>query len=120
MTQSSNILSQEIAVMADVFSDLGERLLRTARELHKPGTPPPDTLVEELSVCRRDLEGLRDRARQLAESFHVPCPPADNLNSLQSLAALLDDVAEAEIRQSASCDEGATPEPFAAPAESRL
>ncbi|MDR3634464.1 MAG: hypothetical protein P4L84_11715 [Isosphaeraceae bacterium] len=102
MTLSSNALSQEIAVLADVFSDLGDRLLRAARELHKPGTPPDQTLIEEIEVSRQDLESLRDRSRQLAESLHIECPPPEALNSLHSLAALLDDVAEAEIRQSRS------------------
>lgn len=98
MTQSSNALSQEIAVLADVFSDLGDRLLHAARELHKPGTPLDHTLVEELEASRHDLESLRDRSRELAESLHVTCPAPESLNSLNSLAALLDDIAEAEIR----------------------
>jgi hypothetical protein len=102
MSQSSNALSQEIAVLADVFSDLGDRLLRAARELHKPGTPPDATLIEEIEASRQDLESLRDRSRELAESLHVECPPPEALNSLHSLAALLDDVAEAEIRLSRS------------------
>jgi len=102
MTQSSNALSQEIAVLTDVFSDLGERLLHAAREMHNPGMPPDATLVEELEASRRDLEGLRDRSRTLAESLHVTCPAPEELSSLHSLAALLDDVAEAEIRLSRS------------------
>lgn len=100
MSQSSNGLSQEIAVLADVFSDLGDRLLHAARELHKPGAPPDATLIEEIEASRQDLESLRDRSIELAQSLHVECPTPESLNSLQSLAALLDDVAEAEIRMS--------------------
>ena len=99
---SSNLLSQEVAVMADVFSDLGERLLHAARELHAPGTPPPQELLDELSACRKDLDGLRERSRTLAAALHIACPPDDRLQNLQSITALLDDVAEAEIRQSKS------------------
>ena len=100
MSHSSNALSQEIAVLADVFSDLGDRLLRAARELHKPGTPPDHTLIEEIEASRQDLDSLRDRSLQLAQSLHIECPPPESLHSLHSLAALLDDVAEAEIRLS--------------------
>jgi hypothetical protein len=101
-TQSSNALSQEVAVLADVFADLGERLLHAARQLHNPGTPPDETLLEELTACRQDLESLRDRAHELALGLHISCPAPEDLCSLQSLGALLDDVAEAEIRQGRS------------------
>src|SRR4051794_35573331 len=102
MSQSSNDLSQELAVMSDVFSDLGERLIHAARQLHSPGAPPPESLVEELSSCRGDFADLRARTRTLAGSLHVACPPEEGLPGLQDLAALLDEIAEAEIRQSRS------------------
>ena len=99
MNQSSHQLSQEIAVLSDLFSDLGERLLEAARQLRTPGAPPPDHLLEELSSCRQDLAGLRARALELASSLGVPCPPPESLDNLQSIASLLDGVAEAEILQ---------------------
>ena len=64
MAQSSNDLSQELAVMSDVFSDLGERLIHAARQLHAPGSPPTETLVEEMSACRSDFNDIRGRTRQ--------------------------------------------------------
>jgi hypothetical protein len=102
MSVSSNDLSHELTVMADVLSDLGERLIDAARRLQSPGTPPSETLIEELSSCRRDFAHLRDRTRGLAESLHVAAPPDEALNSLQDLSALLDEIAEGEIRQSQS------------------
>src|SRR3954452_8457371 len=99
MNQSSNDLSQELAEMSDLLSDLGERLLGAARQLHAPGTPPPEKLIEELSNSRRDFNALRDRARQRAESLDVALPNAATLDTIQGLTALLDLVAEAEIRQ---------------------
>jgi hypothetical protein len=100
MSSSSNDLSHELAVMSDVFSDLGDRLVHASRQLHSPGTPPAETLIEEVASCRRDFASFRDRTRALASSLGVACPPDDGLKALQDLSALLDEIAEAEIRQS--------------------
>jgi hypothetical protein len=99
MSMSSNDLSQELVVLHDVFSDLSERLMGAARQIQGPGTPPSEALVDELSSCRRDFANLRDRTRTLGQSLHVACPPAENLASLEDLTSLLDEIAEAEIRQ---------------------
>jgi len=100
--QSSTDLSQELAVLSDVFSDLGERLIQAARQLLGRGAPPPESLVNELSLCRRDFVSLRDRTRELAGSLHVAGPPEEDLHGLQDLAGLLDEIAGAETRQDRS------------------
>jgi hypothetical protein len=99
MSMSSNDLSQELVVLTDVFSELGERLMEAARQFQAPGAPPAEALVDELSSSRRDFENLRDRTRALGQSLHVACPPVENLASLEDLTSLLDEIAEAEIRQ---------------------
>jgi hypothetical protein len=99
MSMSSNDLSQELVVLHDVFSDLSARLMDAARQVQTPGTPPSEALLDELSSCRRDFANLRDRTRTLGQSLRVVCPPVDNLVSLEDLTSLLDDIAEAEIRQ---------------------
>jgi hypothetical protein len=100
MSQSSSHLSEELAALSDRFSELGEQLLGSARQLHAPGVPPADDLVEALGGCRRDFAALRDRARGLAGDLLVACPPDEQLNSLRDLTGLLDRVAEAEVRRS--------------------
>ena len=102
MTESSNHLSQEVAVMGEVFAGLGERVLLAARELLSPGTPPPPELLDELTASHHDLESLRDRVRGLAGAFHVRPDALGDTDHLQGIAALLDHVAEAEIRHSRS------------------
>lgn len=99
MSHSSNELSQELASISDAFSNLGERLLGAARQLHSPGSPPPESLIEELDKSRRAFVNLRDRSRERAESLYVTLPSDESLDTTQGLTALLDLVAEAEIRQ---------------------
>jgi hypothetical protein len=102
MTENSSHLSQELAGMSDLFSELGDRLLTAARQLHSPGSLPPVELLDALAACRDDFVSLRDRARDLAASLYVSCPPAEEMANLHDLTGLLDQVAEAEIRQSRS------------------
>jgi tetratricopeptide (TPR) repeat protein len=104
MSQCSSLLSQELAALSDRFSELVERLFTAARQLRDPGTPPAEDLIEAVGACRREFTGLRDRARGLAESLHLNCPPAEHLGSLHDLTALLDQAAEAETRQATSED----------------
>lgn len=99
MNQTSNELSQELASISDAFANLGERLLGASRQLHSPGSPPPETLIDELAKSRKAFLSLRDRSRQHAESLQVAMPSDESLNTTQGLTALLDLVAEAEIRQ---------------------
>ena len=102
MSQSSSHLSLDLSMLSDRFSELGERLLSVARQLHAPGIPPADDLIESLGGCRSDFASLRQRARDLAGSLHVAAPADDQLTSLSDLTGLLDHVAEAEIHQSKS------------------
>jgi len=99
---SSSHLSQELAALSDLFSDLGERLLSASRQLLSPGSPPPEDLLEALSACRNDFRSLRGRTIDLAGSLFVTSPPPDALTSLEDLTGLLDHIAEAEIHQSKS------------------
>ncbi|WP_406699620.1 hypothetical protein V5E97_12235 [Singulisphaera sp. Ch08] len=95
----SNDLSQEVLKISDVFSSLGERLLGAARQLHSPGAPPPEGLIEELGQARREFVGLRDRTKERAEALQIALPAAETLDTIQGLTAVLDLVVESEIRQ---------------------
>lgn len=100
MSQSSTALSQELAELSDRFSELGERLLAAARQLHAPGLPPSDELLDGLASCRQVFLDLRDRAFGLAGSIPLPCPLPEEVESLTDLNGLLEQVADAESRQS--------------------
>ena len=100
MTQNSSHLSTELTALSDRFSDIGERLLAAARQLHAPGVPPADELIEAVSVSRHEFMSLRDRALQLAETLEIHAPASEHLQSLQDITGLLDQVAEAELRRS--------------------
>ncbi|MHC5539365.1 hypothetical protein ACYOEI_14195 [Singulisphaera rosea] len=97
MNQGSGDLSADVARMSDAFSELGERLLAAARQLHSPGTLPPEALVEALSDSRHAFQELRGRVRERAGALGLAEPPESSLDSLQGVNSLLDSVIEAEI-----------------------
>lgn len=96
---SNNDLSQDLGELSETFSNLGERLLGAARQLHAPGAPPPEGLIDELGQARRAFVSLRDRTTERATALHVALPSAETLDTIQGLTAVLDLVVEAEIRQ---------------------
>lgn len=100
VTYRSIDLSQELSKISDIFSSLSERLLGAARQLHSPGSPPPEGLIEELGHARREFVDLRDRTKERAETLHVALPTSETLDTIQGLTAVLDLVAESETRQS--------------------
>ncbi len=97
MTESKcSELTQELAAMSDEFSELGERLLNAARQLHSPGAPPLDSLIEALSSSRRGFLDLRNRVRDHAGVLGVQIPPEESLETLQGISSLIDEATEVE------------------------
>ena len=74
MSQSSSHLSQELAALSDRFSELGERLLSAARQLHAPGTPPSDDLLESLAALPARAS-CRSATRALELAGALRCRP---------------------------------------------
>jgi len=99
MTQDSSDLTQEVLRISGQFTQLGERLLGAARHLHSPGTPPPEELIAELEQARTDFVELRQRAVERASELSLGLPPAETLETVQGLTALVDLVAESEVLQ---------------------
>lgn len=98
MTQTRcSEFAQELATMSDQFSDLGERLLTAARQLHSPGSPPLESLINDLSASRQGFNEFRDRIRDHAQHLGLEIPAHDSLETLQSLSTLIDEATEVEI-----------------------
>ncbi len=97
MPQTQTDLLRELTDVAETFSSLSEKLSEVALELRAPGLPPSETLLQELADSRGHFEDLRGRVVELAG---LPEPPQD-INSLQDLEALLQSLAEEELKAQA-------------------
>jgi hypothetical protein len=98
MNVESN-LERELSALSDTFSELGERLLSAARQLHAPGAPPPESLLEEIAASRRDFVAIRERVQNAAAAQGLRPENSEALESLRGISILIGEVAEAEQRK---------------------
>ncbi|WP_074315687.1 tetratricopeptide repeat protein [Singulisphaera sp. GP187] len=92
-------LSDDLVVLSSQFQRLGETLASAARLMSSVGAPPPRGCVLDLWDCRKRFDTLQGEAVERIESLRVPNPPAITLGTLQDLASILDDLADAERHQ---------------------
>ncbi len=98
MNVGSNVLRQDLAILADAFNNLGRGLLDASRGLVRPGQLPASSLLEEIGGLRRGFDDLKAQTYRLAASLGVAMPTVDDLNSLEAILALLDRTSDAEIK----------------------
>jgi tetratricopeptide (TPR) repeat protein len=91
-------LSEGLVILSSDLAKLGERLASAARLMNSVGAPPPARSIRELNDCRQRFDSLRGETLERVESLRVPNPPALELDTLQDLASVLDDLADAELQ----------------------
>ena len=102
MEQIHNDLVQDIEALSEYFSQLRRKLLETADNLHEPGIPPPEELLESLATARNDFMAIYTRIIALARSLAIPVvPTAEQAVSLKDFNALLRAIIEAEDKKTA-------------------
>ncbi len=95
----SEPLLEDMAVLSDIFNDLGTRLIDAGRGLQESGKLPFEGLESNLNQARNDFRALCDRSLALALLLGVECPAEHELGGLVELGLLLEKIAEAEIRR---------------------
>ncbi|AGA26543.1 tetratricopeptide repeat protein [Singulisphaera acidiphila] len=92
-------LSEDLVVLSSQFQKVGESFASVARSMSSVGAPPSTDSVRELKACRERFEALQGEAVERIQSLRIPNPPAIILGTLQDLASVLDDLADAELHQ---------------------
>lgn len=64
-------LLKKLTFLSDNFPNLGIRLSLAAKELQNAGTPPSESLIEELMAYCRDFANLKDKGLILAKSSQI-------------------------------------------------
>ncbi len=84
MAQTHQELFQKLASLSQTFPNLGTRLSLAAAELKTNGTPPSQSLLQELNAYCQNFAHLRDRGRELAKAS----PTAGDFSEITSLLDL--------------------------------
>lgn len=92
-------LSEAVVALSSQFKTLGERLALTADLMRSIGAPPHRDCVRDLLACREQFATLQGEAVDRIEALRIPNPPTIELGTLQDLASVLDDLADAELHQ---------------------
>jgi hypothetical protein len=96
----TNRLQDELSIMSDAFAQLGIRLTQIAEELFAGGSPPAETVIEELMTSRKSFAELRDRAVELAGRLPTGAGrPSEEIRTLKELEFLLSSIKEAEEKR---------------------
>ncbi|WP_406696139.1 tetratricopeptide repeat protein [Singulisphaera sp. Ch08] len=93
-------LADDVVILSNQFKTLGETLASAARLMSSVGAPPPRERVQELKECREQFDSIQGETLECIESLRVPNPPTIVLGTLQDLASVLDDLADAESQKS--------------------
>ncbi|ABG51671.1 Clostridial hydrophobic [Trichodesmium erythraeum IMS101] len=83
------------------FSNLGIRLSLAAKELQNRGTPPLESLLEELMDYSKNFTDLKDQGLKLAQKSQVSTGVISSLTELEHLIKTVIETAELSINQPA-------------------
>ena len=99
MSEGETDLWQELSRLADAFAALGRQMLHASRLLHAPGVPPSESLAGDAAALRAGFASVRAAIRVQAAAVSLPAGDDAELDTLKSLAALLDAIDEVEARR---------------------
>jgi hypothetical protein len=102
MEPSQTDLLQEFSQMTRTFEQLSRRLTDVAEQVRTAGILPSDAIIEEITNSRRSFVELRNRALELVGLFaSSPTKPAEDIDTMKDLEALLQLVVEAQRKKAA-------------------
>jgi hypothetical protein len=100
MEPSQTDLLQDFSQVTRAFEQLSRRLTDVAEQVRTSGILPSDSLIEDIAASRRSFVELRDRALELVGLFAGSSKkPADEIESMKDLEALLQLVTEAQRKK---------------------
>lgn len=85
MAQTDRQLFQKLTSLSQTFPNLGTRLSLAAAELKTNGTPPSQSLLQELTAYCQDFAHLRDRGLELAKGSQGDFSEITSLLDLENL-----------------------------------
>ncbi len=85
METTHHNLLEKLASLSDNFPNLGIRVSLAAKELQNAGTPPSESLLEELMAYCQDFAHLKDQGLKLAQTSQVSIGAILSFTDLENL-----------------------------------
>ncbi|MEM1171333.1 MAG: hydrogenase [Cyanobacteria bacterium P01_H01_bin.35] len=101
MERTNHNLLEKLASLSDNYPNLGIRLSLAAKELQNAGTPPSESLLEELMAYCKDFADLKDQGLKLAQTSQVSIGAILSLTDLENLIKTVSKTTELSTSQSA-------------------
>ncbi|MGD1717788.1 hypothetical protein [Dapis sp. BLCC M172] len=101
MERTHHNLLEKLASLSGNFPNLGIRLSLAAKELQNVGTPPSESLLEELMAYCKDFADLKDQGLKLAQTSQVSIGAISSLKDLENLIKALTKTTELSNSQPA-------------------
>src|SRR3989441_2337590 len=92
-------LSKSFVALSERVSGLAETLTQTAGQLQGSGTPPAESLLDEIAKVRTDFVDVRQRVLEAARSLSIHAPGMSEIDSLKALGPVLETVLRALAMQ---------------------
>jgi hypothetical protein len=94
MTPKADDLVKHLAALTQRFAALATKLAHAAHDLQGSGTPPAESLLEELAVARGEFVDLRSSVLDAARALAIAVPPHAEVGSLKALEPVIRAMAE--------------------------
>ncbi|MGD1804703.1 hypothetical protein ACP6PL_04570 [Dapis sp. BLCC M126] len=85
MERTHHNFLEKLASLSDNFPNLGIRLSLAAKELQNAGTPPSESLLEELMAYCKNFANLKDQGLKLAQTSQVSTGAILSFTDLENL-----------------------------------
>src|SRR5881296_320447 len=95
MALNADELSKGFVALSERSSRLAETLAQTAGQLQGSGTPPAESLLDEIAKVRTDFVDVRQRVLEAARSLSINVPGMSEIDSLKALGPVLETVVQA-------------------------
>ncbi len=85
MERTHHNLWEKLGSLSENFPNLGIRLSLASKELQNSGTPPSESLIEELVAYCNGFAGLKEQGLKLAQTSQAPTGAIFSLRDLENL-----------------------------------
>src|SRR5262245_13875824 len=93
MALNTDELAQRLASLSERFAHLAQSLSQSA-QLTQSGTPPAESLIDEITSIRTEFVDVRQRVVEAAKALSVNAPGMAEIDSLKALKTVVDAVAK--------------------------